>query len=156
MRLALIEPDIPQNVGAALRLAACMGVGIDVIGPTGFALSDRRLKRAGMDYVDLAGLVRHAGWTAFLADRAPGRLVLLTTAVTTSAYDFSFEANDTLMLGSESAGAPALAHAAADARLRLPMRPDARSLNVTIAAALALGEGLRQTGGLPSMEDQTA
>lgn len=156
MRIALIQPEIPQNVGAILRLGACLGAPVDLIGPTGFVASDRRMRRAGMDYLDLADLDRHASWNGFLAS-APGRLVLLTTRAETSVYDFDFAAGDVLVFGSESAGAPASAHAAAAARVRLPMRPGARSLNLALAAALALGEALRQTGGLPQsaahMED---
>jgi len=148
MRIALIQPEIPQNVGAVLRLGACLGVAVDLVGPLGFVLSDRRLKRAGMDYVDLATLERHSGWSAFEAART-GRLALLTTQGETSLYDFDFRADDVLMLGSESAGAPAEVHAAADVRLRLPMRSGVRSLNLALAAALALGEALRQTDGLP-------
>lgn len=153
MRIALIQPEIPQNVGAVLRLGACLGAPVDLVGPLGFAASDRRIRRAGMDYIDLADLARHASWEAFFAATA-GRPVLLTTQATTSVYDFAFRADDVVMLGSESAGAPAEVHAAAAARLRLPMRPGARSLNLALAAALALGEALRQTGGLPNEEDE--
>ena len=153
MRLALFEPDIPQNAGAILRLAACMGVGVDIIEPCGFVLDDRRLRRAGMDYVDLAAYARHVSWSAFLSarkDADAGRLVLLTTKGP-DAYDrFAFRPDDTLILGRESAGAPAEVHDAADARVRVPMAPGARSLNVATAAAMVLGEALRQTGQLPA------
>ena len=154
MRIALIQPDIPQNVGAALRLGACLGAPVDLIGPFGFAASDARMRRAGMDYLDLAEVRRWSSLEAFL-ERLDGRLLLLTTAGDASVYDFRFEADDVLAFGSESAGAPPEAHAAAVARLRLPMRPGARSLNLATSAALALGEALRQTGSLPPMESRS-
>lgn len=155
MRIALIEPDIPQNVGAVLRLGACLGVGVDLIGPFGFVATDRRMRRAGMDYVDLADHARHQSLAAYLAERTGGgRLALLTTAGDVSPYDFAFHPDDTLMFGAESKGAPPAAHAAADVRLALPMRAGARSFNLATAAALALGEALRQTGGLPPLEAQ--
>jgi tRNA (cytidine/uridine-2'-O-)-methyltransferase len=150
MRLALYEPDIPQNTGALLRLAACLGVGIDLIEPAGFVLSDRRLQRAGMDYRDLAALERHASWTAFERVRT-ARLVLLTTSADRSFLDFAFAPDDILLLGRESAGVPEAVHARADARLRIPMVPAARSLNVALAAAMVLSEALRQTRGFPSI-----
>ena len=152
MRLALFEPDIPQNTGAMLRLAACLGVGIDVIEPCGFAWSDARMRRAGLDYLDLAELRRHASWAAFREARSRepgGRLVLLTTAGAQELPGFAFAPGDTLLVGRESAGVPAMVHEAADAAVRIPMRPGARSLNVALAAALALGEALRQTGAFP-------
>jgi tRNA (cytidine/uridine-2'-O-)-methyltransferase len=155
MRLALFEPDIPQNTGALLRLGACLGVGIDIIEPCGFLLTDRGLKRAGMDYLDLADMRRHASWDRFQADRAAreggpmGRLVLLTTKAAQPYTGFAFAPDDTLLLGRESAGVPEAVHAAADARVIIPMRPGARALNVTQAAAMVLGEALRQTGLLP-------
>jgi tRNA (cytidine/uridine-2'-O-)-methyltransferase len=149
MRLALFEPDIPQNAGALLRLGACLGIAVDIIEPAGFVLGDRRLRRAGMDYLALAELRRHASWAGFLAERR-GRIVLLTTEAKLAYHRFAFRADDTLMLGSESAGVPAAVHAAADARLRVPMRPGLRSLNVALAAAMVLGEALRQTELFPS------
>lgn len=151
MRLAIFEPDIPQNTGAMLRLAACLGVGVDVIEPCGFAWSDARMRRAGMDYLELAALRRHASWAAFLAARAQpgGRLVLLTTAAATELPGFAFAPGDTLLVGRESSGVPQAVRDAADAAVRIPMRPGARSLNVALAAALALGEALRQTGAFP-------
>ncbi|MGH6618520.1 MAG: tRNA (cytidine(34)-2'-O)-methyltransferase [Alphaproteobacteria bacterium] len=148
MRLALFQPDIPQNTGAVLRLAGCLGVGVDLIEPAGFVLSDKRLRRAGMDYLDLVPLTRHASWEAFLAARA-GRLVLLTTGAGASYSDFAFAASDILLLGRESAGAPDNVHERADARIRVPMVPGARSLNVALAAAMVLSEALRQTDGFP-------
>lgn len=156
MRIALIQPEIPQNVGAVLRLGACMGAPVDLVGPLGFVLSDRRLRRAGMDYLDRAALAQHVDWPAFreAAAAESGRLLLLTTRGDVDLYDFAFASDDVLMLGSESAGAPPEVHAAAAARLRLPMRAGARSLNLALAAALALGEALRQTGGLPTGEEE--
>lgn len=154
MRLALYEPDIPQNVGTILRLGACLGVPVDLIEPFGFVWSDTRLRRAGMDYLDLAQVVRHPSWTAFQAART-GRLVLLTRHATVAYGTFAFAPGDTLLLGRESAGAPPEVHAAADARVTVPLRPGLRSLNVAVVAAMVLGEGLRQVGGFPRA-DQTA
>lgn len=148
MRLALFEPDIPQNAGALLRLCACLGVPVDVIEPCGFVFDDRRLRRAGLDYLDRVALVRHASWRAYRRV-AGGRLVLLTTGGEVPYAEFPFRADDNLMVGRESAGAPAHVHAAADARVRIPMRPGLRSINVALAAAMVLGEALRQTGGFP-------
>lgn len=153
MRLALYQPDIPQNTGAVLRLAACMGVAADIIGPCGFVWSDRHLRRAGMDYLDLAQLTRHASWPAFLEARSgSGRLVLLTTRASVAHTGFGFRADDTLLLGRESAGVPDEVHAAADARVRVPLASGARSLNVVVAAAMVLGEALRQCGDYPRDE----
>lgn len=150
MRLALYEPDIPQNAGALMRLAACLGVGLDIIGPAGFLLSDRRLKRAGMDYLSALDLARHRSWQAFQEQRAPGtRLLLLTTRGTVHYHRFVFQPEDILLVGRETAGVPEAVHAAADARLLVPMRAGLRSLNVALAAAMVLGEALRQTGLLP-------
>jgi tRNA (cytidine/uridine-2'-O-)-methyltransferase len=145
----LFEPDIPQNTGAVLRLAACMGVGVDLIEPAGFVLSDRRMQRAGMDYLDLVPLTRHSSWDAFQKARS-GRLVLLTTRSDRRFTDFTFTPTDTLLLGRESTGAPEIVHECADARLRIPMVPEARSLNVALAAAMVLSEALRQTNSFPS------
>ena len=147
MRLALYQPDIPQNTGTILRLAACLGVAVDIIGPAGFDLSDRAFKRAGLDYLEKATMTLHVSWEAFLADRPPGRLVLLTTKAATPHHTFPFVVGDTLLLGRESAGVPELVHGAVHARVRIPMRDGMRSLNVAVAAAIVLGEGLRQTGG---------
>jgi tRNA (cytidine/uridine-2'-O-)-methyltransferase len=150
MRLALFQPDIAQNCGSMLRLCACLGVAADVIGPCGFVWSDAKLRRAGMDYLDRADLRRHDSWPAYQAARGPGRLVLLTTRGDHALPGFAFRRDDAIMVGRESAGVPAEVHAAADARLVIPMAPDARSLNVAVAAALALGEALRQTGQWPA------
>jgi tRNA (cytidine/uridine-2'-O-)-methyltransferase len=149
MRLALYEPDIPQNVGAMLRLGACLGVPIDVIEPCGFAFDMRRLRRVALDYIDHAEIARHTSWNAYRAAGIPGRLVLLTTAGAMRHVDFAFRADDTLMVGRESVGAPERVHEAADARLRVPIRPGLRSLNVAAAAAIVLGEALRQINGFP-------
>jgi tRNA (cytidine/uridine-2'-O-)-methyltransferase len=150
MRLALYQPDIPQNTGALMRLAACLGVALDLIEPAGFLLSDRRLKRAGMDYLEALELRRHRSWDAFLEQRPPtARLILLTTRGPVPYHRFVFEREDILLLGRESAGVPEAVHEAADARLRVPMRQTARSLNVALAAAMVLGEALRQTGLWP-------
>jgi tRNA (cytidine/uridine-2'-O-)-methyltransferase len=148
MRLALYQPDIPQNTGTILRTAACLGVAVDLIEPAGFNASDKALRRAGMDYLDRLDLTRHGSFTAFLAARAPGRLVLATTAAATAYTDFAFAADDTLLLGRESAGVPADVHALADARIKVPLVAGARSLNVAVAAAMILGEALRQIGGI--------
>jgi tRNA (cytidine/uridine-2'-O-)-methyltransferase len=149
MRVVMVEPDIPQNVGAMLRLAACLGIGVDLVGPFGFVWSDAKLRRAGMDYLELAAVERHVSWAAFRDQRGPGRLILLTTSGTPFP-GFHFAADDRLLLGSETAGAPQPVHRAADARLRVPMAPGARSLNVVTAAALVLGHALGQTGLWPS------
>jgi tRNA (cytidine/uridine-2'-O-)-methyltransferase len=150
LRLALYEPDIPQNTGALLRLAACLGVGVDLIEPLGFLFDDRRLRRAALDYAALAEVRRHASWPAFLAGRDPeSRLVLMTTSGATALYDFAFATGDTILLGRESAGVPEEVHQAVDARVVIPLRPPARSLNVALAGAIALSEALRQTGQLP-------
>ena len=148
MRLALFQPDIPQILGAAIRLAACLGVPLDVIEPCGFPLSDAAIRRAAMDYSDIAAVRRHTGWDAFHEVTA-GRLVLFTTHGATPLHDFAFAPSDILLFGRESAGAPPEVHAAADARVVIPLAQGARSLNLVTAATLALGEALRQTNGFP-------
>jgi tRNA (cytidine/uridine-2'-O-)-methyltransferase len=147
MRIALYEPDIPQNTGTILRLCACLGIEAHIIGPAGFPTSDRAFRRAGMDYLDAVKLGRHASWRDFETWRQAERhrLVLFTTGATASYLDYRFEAADVLLFGRESAGVPEEVHAAADARLVIPMRPTMRSLNVAVAAAMAAGEALRQT-----------
>lgn len=174
MRIALYQPDIPQNAGAIFRLAACLGIPVDVIEPCGFVLDDRRLRRVAMDYGGQAEIVRHASWKKYTDSRAEadgraetdgraggradgdviGRVVLLTTSGTTPYTDFTFETSDTLLLGRESAGVPDSVHSAADARLIVPMADGARSLNVVTATALVLGEALRQTGGFSELTEQ--
>lgn len=154
MRLALFEPDIPQNTGTILRLAACLGVPVDIVGPTGFDMTSRMLRRAGLDYLDKVEIVRHPSFADFdTARRLRGsRMVLLTTHSTMAYTRFAFRGDDALLLGRESAGVPEVIHEAADARLRIPMRPGLRSLNVAVAAAMVLGEALRQTGGFNAGE----
>ena len=151
MRLALYQPDIPQNAGSLMRLGACLGVGIDVIEPCGFLLTDRNFRRAGMDYLKSADIRRHASWGRFREGHSAngGRLVLLTTRGAMAYADFAFQASDTLLVGRESAGVPDEVHDAADARLVIPLQPGLRSLNVAQAAAMVLGEALRQTGLFP-------
>jgi tRNA (cytidine/uridine-2'-O-)-methyltransferase len=148
MRIALYQPDIPQNTGTILRLCACLGIEAHIIQPAGFPTSDRAFRRAGMDYLDAVALVRHTSWQAFEAWRREQgrRLVLFTTGATLSYLDYRYEAGDFLLFGRESAGVPAEVHGAADARLLIPMRPGLRSLNVAVAAAMAAGEALRQIG----------
>ena len=150
MRIAMFEPEIAGNVGAVMRLAACMGVALDLIEPMGFAWDDRRVRRTAMDYVDHVSVVRHEGFDAFRQSIGTIRLVLFTTKSRQSAYDFAFEAEDVLLFGKESAGVPHHVSEAAAARVRIPIREEVRSLNVATAAALALGEALRQVGALPA------
>jgi tRNA (cytidine/uridine-2'-O-)-methyltransferase len=152
MRLALFQPDIPQNLGAVMRLCACLGVAVDIIEPCGFALSDRSLRRAAMDYGEKGEFELHRSWDDFLAapERKIGRLVLFTTKAAAPYVQFNFAAGDTLLFGRESAGAPDEVHERAEARLAIPIRAETRSINVATAAAMALGEALRQTGGFPS------
>jgi len=152
MRLALYEPEIPQNAGALIRLGACLGVPIDIIEPCGFLFSDAGFKRAGMDYLDQADVQRHESWLAFLArQRELGQRTILLTSKSTFPYtDFVFAGGDTILLGRESAGAPQHVHDAADARVKIPMRAGPRSLNVAQAGAMVLGEALRQAGSFPA------
>lgn len=151
MHIALFQPDIAGNVGTIIRLAACFAVPIDIIMPCGFPASDKQLKRAAMDYADAASLTRHASSGAFFAQReaAASRIILLTAHGDTRLPDMRFAANDTLLLGSESAGVPPDVHDRADARIRIPMAAGFRSLNIAVAAGIALGEALRQTGQYP-------
>jgi tRNA (cytidine/uridine-2'-O-)-methyltransferase len=155
MRLALYQPDIPQNAGSLMRLCACLGVAMDIIEPCGFLLSDRNFRRAGLDYRCQVELTRHDGWESFQARRT-GRLILLTTRAARPFCDFAFAPGDTLLLGRESAGVPENVHDAADARLLIPMRPGMRSLNVAQAAAMVLGEALRQTDLFPKAMQEAA
>jgi len=150
MRLAIFEPDIPQNTGTMLRLAACLGVAVDLIEPAGFDITDRAFRRAALDYLAHVDIARHIAFAAFDESRRrrASRLVLLTTSAGLAYVDFRFEASDTLLVGRESAGVPEHVHQAADARIVIPMRPALRSLNVAVAAAMVLGEALRQTGKL--------
>jgi tRNA (cytidine/uridine-2'-O-)-methyltransferase len=148
MRLALYQPDIAQNVGTILRLGACLNVAVDIIEPCGFPFGDASLKRAGLDYLDHASFLRHSSWEAFL-ETNPARLVLLTTKAERAYADFAFEPSDTLLLGRESAGVPAGVAERAATRLKIPLQPGMRSLNVAVAAAMVLGEALRQTNQFP-------
>ncbi len=149
MRIALYEPDIPQNTGTILRLCACLGIEAHIVEPAGFPVTDRAFRRAGMDYLDKVAIVRHGSWAEFDAWRRHERLglVLLTTTADRSYLDHAYTGDDILLLGRESSGVPEAVHRAADVRLRIPMRAGLRSLNVAMAAALVAGEALRQTGG---------
>jgi tRNA (cytidine/uridine-2'-O-)-methyltransferase len=149
MRLALFEPEIAGNVGAVMRLGACMGVAIDLIEPMGFAWDDKRVRRTAMDYIDHVDVTRHSSFAAF-REVTPGRLLLFTTKGNRSPYGFAFEQDDILLFGKESGGVPPDVAAASDAQLRLPIRAGVRSFNLATAAAIALGEALRQTDGLPA------
>jgi tRNA (cytidine/uridine-2'-O-)-methyltransferase len=148
MLLALFQPDIPQNLGAALRLGACLDVPVHVIEPCGFPLSDKAIRRAAMDYGDPAQVTRHSGWAEFAA-AGLGRIVLFTTRGATPLHEFRFQPNDVLLFGRESAGVPDEVQAAADARVIIPLSPGRRSFNVTVSAAIGLSEALRQTGLFP-------
>ena len=149
MRLCLYQPEIAGNVGAVMRLGACMGVPVDLIEPMSFAWDDRRVRRTAMDYIDHVEVTRHGSFAEFRR-AVPGRLILFTTRGELSPYEFRFEEDDILMFGQESAGVPADVAAASDARLRIPIRREVRSFNLATSAALALGEALRQTQGLPA------
>jgi tRNA (cytidine/uridine-2'-O-)-methyltransferase len=151
MRIALFEPEIAGNVGAVLRLGACLGAGVDLIEPMGFAWDDRRVRRTAMDYIDHVEVRRHAGFEAFRSTIGAGRLVLLSTKTTESVYDFCFRPDDVLLFGKESAGVPQAIVDLCDARVRIPMRPQVRSMNLATSAAIALGEALRQTSALPGI-----
>ena len=153
MRIALYQPDIPQNTGTILRMAACLGVPVDIIQPTGFDLTDRSMRRAGLDYLAHVDLTRHSSWEDFVARRARtgGRLILLTTRGSAGHVDFRYQPDDILLLGRESSGVPDAVHHCADARVRVPMHPGLRSLNIAVAAAIVLGEALRQTSGFSTV-----
>jgi tRNA (cytidine/uridine-2'-O-)-methyltransferase len=152
MRLALFQPDIPQNTGAIARLAACLGLALDIIEPAGFPVSDRAFRRAGMDYLDQVEIRRHASLAAFEAWRRDhgGRLILATTKASLPYTQFAFAQPDIVLFGRESAGVPEAVHESADQRILIPMREGLRSLNVALAAAMIAGEALRQTGRLPA------
>ena len=149
MRIALFEPEIAGNVGAVLRLGACLGAAVDLIEPMGFGWDDRRVRRTAMDYIDHVTVARHASFDAFKATIGSRRLLLFTTKSDRSAYDFEFLADDVLLFGKESAGVPSAVAETCDARLRIPIRAQVRSMNLAMTAALALGEALRQTRTLP-------
>jgi tRNA (cytidine/uridine-2'-O-)-methyltransferase len=154
MRLALFQPDIPQNTGTLLRLGACLDLPLDIIEPCGFIFNEKAMKRAGMDYLNLASYRRHNSWQDFLDYRAShpeeyGRIVLMTTKSQTPYTDFKFESNDIILMGRESAGVPESVHNICDARLTIPMNQNARSINVAISAVMVIGEALRQTNLFP-------
>ncbi len=148
MRIALYQPEIAGNVGAVLRTAACLGADVDLIEPMGFAWDDKRVARAGMDYIDHVQVSRHGDWAAFAA-ATTARIVLLTTKGATPLHDFAFAPDDVLLFGQEGAGVPDPVHARADARVVIPMRPPLRSLNLSVSVAIVVAEGLRQVGGWP-------
>jgi tRNA (cytidine/uridine-2'-O-)-methyltransferase len=152
MRLALYQPDIPQNAGTILRTAACLGVPVDIIGPTGFDMTDRALRRAGLDYLAHVEITRHLDWASFEGARAArgSRLILATTHAAVAHTSARFDAEDTLLFGRESAGAPPHVHDAADVRVRIPITPGLRSLNIAVSVAIVLGEALRQTAAFPA------
>jgi len=150
MRVALFEPEIAGNVGAVLRLGACLGAAVDLIEPLGFDWDDRRVRRTAMDYIDHVTVARHSGFDAFRSSIGSQRLVLFTTKSRNSAYAFRFNPDDVLLFGKESAGVPAAIAEACNARVRLPIRSEVRSMNLATAAAIALAEAVRQTGSLPS------
>ena len=154
MHIALYQPDIPQNTGTILRLCACFGIAAHIVEPAGFPTSDRAFRRAGMDYLDAVAITRHRSWHDFEAWRRVERhrLVLFTTAAQLSYLDYRYRADDVLLFGRESAGVPQEIHAAADARLVIPIRRGLRSLNVAVAAAMAAGEALRQTERMPDVK----
>ena len=149
MRIALFEPEIAGNVGAVLRLGACVGVPIDLIEPMGFAWDDRRVRRTAMDYIDHVDVVRHASYDAFRSTIGASRLILFTTKGSASAYGFNFASSDILIFGKESGGVPAHVASECDAKVRIPIRPEVRSFNLATSVAVSIGEALRQTGGLP-------
>ena len=148
LRIALYQPDIPGNAGTILRLGACLGIGVDIVEPAGFVLSDANLRRAGMDYIAAATLTRHVSWKHFEEWRAgTGRRVVLASTRAALPYtEFTFRPDDILLFGRESAGVPDEVHDSADARILIPMRSGQRSLNVAVSAAMIAGEALRQTG----------
>jgi|AntRauTorckE6833_2_1112554.scaffolds.fasta_scaffold19476_2 tRNA (cytidine/uridine-2'-O-)-methyltransferase len=152
MRLALYQPEIPQNAGTIMRFCAAMGLPLDIIEPCGFAFDQKKLRRAAMDYIDHLDYTRHANWPAFEEQRAGRRLVLLTTKAAVPYTEFAFQQDDILMAGQESAGVPDDVHSAADARIVIPMVAGLRSLNLAVSCAMVAGEALRQTGGFSHIE----
>lgn len=156
MRLALYQPDIPQNTGTLLRLGACLDLEIDIIEPCGFIFNEKAMRRAGMDYLDFAKYQKHKSWDSFLEHRKNhpdeyGRIILLTTKGQTSFVEFDFKKNDIILMGRESAGVPEAIHNLADAQLIIPMNPEARSINMAISASMAITEALRQTNSFPKI-----
>ena len=154
IKLALYQPDIPQNTGSMLRLAACLGISVDIIEPCGFIWNEKKMRRAGMDYLDNVAISRHSSWDAY--QKAPRkRLILMSTKAAIPYMDFKFEIGDTLLMGRESAGVPEDIHNAADARIIIPMLPEMRSINVAMSAAMVIGEGLRQLNAFPNANNGT-
>lgn len=154
MRLALFQPDIPQNTGTLLRLGACLDLALDIIEPCGFIFNEKAMRRAGMDYLEQVSYRRHNSWQEFLTFRQEhpdeyGRIVLMTTHASSPYTDFHFEKNDIILMGRESAGVPEEVHHTADARLLIPMNKNARSINMAVSAAMVIGEALRQTNLFP-------
>ncbi|MGY6567996.1 MAG: tRNA (cytidine(34)-2'-O)-methyltransferase [Salinarimonas sp.] len=152
MRLVLFQPDIPQNTGTMIRLAACLGIAVDIVEPAGFDVSDRHFRRSGMDYLDRVEIIRHPSWRAFhdWSRMKAHRLVLATVRSSVPYTEFAFAENDAIIMGRESAGAPDYVHEACEARIRIPLAAGTRSLNVAVCAGMMLGEALRQSGGFPS------
>ncbi|OPZ78420.1 MAG: tRNA (cytidine(34)-2'-O)-methyltransferase [Alphaproteobacteria bacterium ADurb.Bin438] len=147
MKIVLFEPDIPQNTGTIIRMAACFGIPLEIIEPCGFVFDDKALKRAGMDYIDLKKIKFHLSFEDFLNSKSEDeRIVLLTTKSSENLYDFKFKENDILLFGKESAGVTDEIHEKSDARIRIPMKEGYRSLNLAISTAIAVSEGIRQTG----------
>lgn len=144
IRLALYQPDIPQNTGAAMRLCACLGVGLDIIEPCGFVFDNKKIRKSGMDYIDMANMNRHSSWKTFTQEASANRIILMTTKADTPYTSFRFEDNDILLAGSESAGVPEDIHQSVQNKVIIPMQNGARSLNVINASAMILGEALRQ------------
>ena len=149
MRIALYQPDIPQNTGTILRMAVCFGIPVDIIEPCGFLFDDKLLKRAGMDYLPKADVTRHPSWEHYLQEKPKGRLILMTTHGSVPLPDFRFQATDILLFGRESCGVPQEVHDRADGRIVIPMKPSERSLNLAVSCAIATGEALRQTNLFP-------
>ncbi|PIB23168.1 rRNA methyltransferase [Amylibacter kogurei] len=145
MRLCTYQPDIAPNLGAMIRLCACLGIPLDIVEPCGFPLSLKTLRRSAMDYADIADMTRHDSWETYLATKNTGRLVLMTTKATDSLWNFTFQPTDTIVMGRESAGVPESVHNACDCHVKLPMHGTARSLNVAMTAGMAVSEALRQT-----------
>ena len=155
LRLALYQPDIPQNAGTMIRMAACLGVAVEIVEPAAFDVSDRNFRRSGMDYLERAAVTRHDSFRAFEAWRAQAghRLVLAETDGVSTHTDFAFRTGDVVMVGRESAGVPPEVYAAAEASVHIPMRRGLRSLNVAMAAAMVVGEALRQLRAYPAPAD---
>ncbi len=151
IKLALYQPDIPQNVGAAMRLCACLGVSLEIIEPCGFVWDERKIRQAGMDYIDKVTITRHGSWAQFLETNPGRRIVLMTTKADQPYTGFAFQDGDILLAGRESAGVPDDIHDSAHARIGIPMQGGLRSLNVVNAAAMILGEALRQTNALDKL-----